>query len=110
MKTYIVRQTFERIGDPCESRHTRKRDAERAAEVLRDDLAKMVAEWETAYTRISSPTGFIREIEAWRAAENAINTEYDEDGSRTATSPGKYGLEAGRLIAAAAVTIETEEA
>lgn len=109
MKTYIVSQTFETLGDPCREEFTRKRDAERAANRLRRDLAEMVAGWETPAERQTQPTGFTNEIEAWESAAQTAGVEYDDDGIRTAASPKTYGPAAGAEIADAAVEIEIEE-
>ena len=109
MKTYIVSQTFESLGDPCTETFTRKRDAERAAERLRRDISEMVAEFETPDRYRTDETGFLGEIEAWRAAAEIAGVEYDEYGNRTAASPKTYGREAGDYIAHSAVSIEIEE-
>lgn len=109
MKTYIVSQTFETLGDPCRSEYTRKRDAERAANLLRRDIAEMVAGWETPDAYPTQRTGYTNEIEAWESAAETAGVEYDDNGERTANSPETYGREAGREIAEAAVGIEIEE-
>lgn len=108
MKTYIVSQAFETIGDPCRSEYTRKRDAERAANRLRREISEMVAGWETPDEHLTQPTGYINEIEAWASAAETAGVEYGDSGERTANSPKTYGREAGEEIAWAAVSIEIE--
>lgn len=107
MKTYIVNQTFETLGDPCRETFTRRRDAERAANRLRRAVAEMVADWETPACYDPHPAGFSKEIEAWKSAEETAGVTYDDNGDRTADSPETYGREAGEEIADAAVQIET---
>lgn len=106
MKTYVVSQTFETIGDHRRLVFTRKRDAERAANLLRRIIASMVAEFETPAERVINETGRISEIQAWRSARETAGVDYDEDGNRTPNSPTTYGREAGMLIATASVEIE----
>ena len=109
MKTYNVSQTFETLGDPCRSEHTRKRDAERAANRLRREITDMVAGWATPDEHPRQETGYTTEIEAWASAAETAGVKYGDDGERTANSPKTYGREAGEEIAEAAVAIEIED-
>lgn len=111
MKTYKVYQSFESLGDPNYQTFTRKRDAERAAERLRNQIAKWVAEMDTPDVQEISCAGYIHETEAWDQAQEIAGVEYENDDPwrRTAKSPATYGIEAGRHIAEAAVKIDVIE-
>lgn len=91
-RRYVVRQTYETLGDPSASTHDTREDAERAAETLRQEIAAMVATWERSDAdRDGGP-----ENVAWDHAD--------------AISTGRlYGPAAGAYIAEQAVTIDVEE-
>lgn len=95
---FRVSQQFETLGDACtELVHTREA-AESVAAALRDDIAEMVARWQTPNADSEGrPTGCLPEFEVWaRAAQLA-------DGAPT------YGREAGEYIAEQAVGIDDVE-
>ena len=79
-KTFIVRQTFEIFGDPCETEHDSMESAEKAQEELAREIAEWQAESNTGLTDEEiadsySTTGNSNEVE-W-ARENAGITDVD---------------------------------
>lgn len=90
-RRYVVRQTYETLGDPSMTTHTTREDAERAAETLRQEIAAMVATWERSGADADTDGG--SESEAWAHADAIA------DG-RT------YGAAAASYIAEQAVVIE----
>jgi hypothetical protein len=68
MKTYIVSQTFDTLGDPCRTKHTTLRTALEAASALRENLAQLVAGQNTPDCQPCQPTGYIHECMAWEGA------------------------------------------
>jgi hypothetical protein len=109
MPKFIVSQTFETLGDPCKSVHTTREAAETAADQLRDDLAKMIAAYETPDEWPGRTTGYSNEVDAWENAREIAGVEFGDDGRRTAGSPAVYGEEAAKFIAEQAVAIDEEE-
>jgi len=107
-KKFTVSQTFETIGDPCPEVFTNLEDAEKAAEVFRNEIASMVSGWEVPASENLDRTGCSNEIAAWEKAQDIANVEY-VDGELTDESPTEWGAEVGAYIANLAVTIETED-
>jgi hypothetical protein len=99
---FRISQTFETLGDPCgdpcgDTFETREA-AVAAAARLRDEIAEMVAGWETPDADDeTSPTGYTTEAAAWAHAVTLA------DGAAT------YGQAAGEYIAQQAVEIEEIE-
>lgn len=92
-----VFQTFETLGDPAESTHPTRGEAEAAAENLRGQIAGLVAGWQVPD---EDPRGGIAaEADAWARARGAATF-----------AGGCYGIAAGELIAREAVRVAgTEE-
>jgi hypothetical protein len=109
MKTYTVSQNLETLGDPCETTYETLAEAEAAAETLKRTLAEWIANLGTPDYRNPCPSGCSSDINAWRDAEDAAGIKYDDDGNRTPESPRQYGLDAGWVVANAAVQIEENE-
>ena len=106
---FIVSQTFDTLGDPCEETFHSREAADVAAGKLSEIIAVMVSDWETPEHDDSQKTGFIGEIDAWTQAEELAGVEFDDAGDRTPESPKTYGIIAGRHIASKAVSIETSD-
>jgi len=107
-KRYIVRQTFESLGDPQESIHSTRLHAEIAASRLKDAIANDVQHWRTPAG--NKRVGTTQEDEAFEKVLSAIGWEWDEAGDRpTLTSPLFYGLAGALLLANEAVEIEEQD-
>lgn len=100
----FVRQTFESLGDPSETKHNNFYDADRAAWNLRGAIAEMVSGWKVP--DYASKTGPASAVGAWREAERLAGVARDDNGRRTIESPTKYGITAGMYIASFAVEVD----
>lgn len=105
---FLVQQRFETIGDPCQSTHGTRSEAEVAATNLRRTIASTVAEWPTPEDN-ASRTGLTDEVAAWQEAERLAGVVFDETGQRTDASPRTWGQTAAEFIAYQAVVVDEEE-
>lgn len=105
---YTIEQTFSTLGHPGTEQTVYRSGALVEAESQRAAIAEMVAEMETPDTDPArgTDTGDIMEIACWREAQEIAGCTYDDDGDRT--GPRVYGIDAGKFIAALAVTITDE--
>jgi len=107
-KRYIVRQTFESLGDPQESIHSTKVGAENAAARLEASIAGIVQHWRTPAAK--PRVGSTQECEAFDKVLSAIGWQWDSEMDRPALcSPSYYGIAGAMLLANEAVEIEEED-
>lgn len=105
---FRVYQAFETLGDPDLRTFQTRILAEARADVMRDDIAAMVASWPTPPERIEA-SGNLLECEAWNEAEQIASVLYHEETGERIAGPEIYGRLAGRFIANMSVKIEERE-
>lgn len=105
---FLVYQSFETLGDPDLRTFASRILAEARADVMRDQIAAMVASWPTNPEK-SAASGNLLECEAWNEAEQIAGVLYHEETGERIAGPELYGRLAGRFIANMSVKIEEME-
>jgi len=107
--TFRVYQAFETLGDPDARKFQTRQLAEARADVMRDQIASMVASWPTNPEKSADSGNNLLECEAWNEAEKIAGVLYHEQTGERIAGPEIYGRLAGRFIANMAVKIEKME-
>jgi hypothetical protein len=100
---FQVSQTFSTLGGDVDENYATEREAETAVMILRESLSQMIQSWEINET--VKPSGDMREIAAWKQAQEIAGVLFDGEGNRIG-GPIKWTRKSADYIAEQAVRIE----